>query len=385
MSVWKQIALSMVLLAAAFVAWVWFFPGASQVMARWGIDWALAGTPEAGPAGSRRGQGQPQGRGPAGQGPVLVVTKPVEAATVNDRLQAIGTGRASATVTVSPYSPGRLVEFLVSSGARVKKGDVIARLDSETEEIALERARIVRDDNAAKVKRLRALRASNAASAVQLADAEVAVRNAELAVHDAELALRRRTITSPISGVVGILPIEAGNYVTSQSAIATIDDRSSILVDFWVPERFAATIAPGAELEARSLASPNAVFKGTVAAVDNRIDQKTRTLLVQAKIDNPSDALRAGMSFRVEMHFAGDSYPSVSPLAIQWGADGAFVWAVVEGKTRRVPVRIVQRNPDDVLVEAELKPGDVVVTEGVQSVREGSEVRIAGEPAANGS
>ncbi|QPC85502.1 efflux RND transporter periplasmic adaptor subunit [Mesorhizobium sp. NBSH29] len=383
MSVWKQIALSIVVLMAAFAAWVWFFPGASQVMARWGIDWASAATPKAADAaaGNRQDQGERRGRGGgAGQGPVLVATEPVQTATINDRLQAIGTGRASATVTVTPYSAGRLTEFLVSSGAHVKKGEVVAKLDSETEEIALNRAKIARDDNAAKVKRLRSLRASNAVSSVQLADAEVAARNAELAVSDAELALNRRSIASPIAGVVGILPIEAGNYVTSQSALATIDDRSSILVDFWVPERFAALITQGAELEARSLAGPGTVFKGTVAAVDNRVDQKSRTLLVQAKIDNPSDALRAGMSFQVEMRFAGDTYPSVSPLAIQWGTEGAFVWTVVDNKTKRVLVRIIQRNTDEVLVDADIAPGQMVVTEGVQSVREGADVRVAGAP-----
>ena len=64
-------------------------------------------------------------------------------------------------------------------------------------------------------------------------------RQCRLALRDAELALERRSIVAPIAGIVGILPVEAGNYVTSQTAIATIDDRSSIIVDFWVPERFA--------------------------------------------------------------------------------------------------------------------------------------------------
>jgi multidrug efflux pump subunit AcrA (membrane-fusion protein) len=85
------------------------------------------------------------------------------------------------------------------------------------------------------------------------------------------------------------------------------------------------------------------------------------------------------MSFQVGMKFAGDTYPAVSPLAVLWGTDGAFVWAVENGKVKRVPVRVVQRNTELVLVEAPLAIGDMVVTEGVQSVREGSEVMIAGQ------
>src|SRR5690606_38122338 len=98
----------------------------------------------------------------------------------------------------------------------------------------------------------------------------------------------------------------AGNYVTSTSALATIDDRSSILVDFWVPERFAASVKVGGALSASSIASPKDVFQGTVSAVDNRVDEKSRTLWVQALIANPGDALRAGMAFEVTMKFPGD-------------------------------------------------------------------------------
>jgi RND family efflux transporter MFP subunit len=383
MSAWKQIVLSIVILLAAFAGWASFFPGAPQVLARWGIDWANAATPKA-ETGAR--QDARQGGGNSMQ--AMVVTAPVRVATINDRLQAIGTGRSNASVTVNPYTAGRLVEFLVQSGAHIEKGQVIAKLDSETEEIALERAKIAGDDAAAKVERFRALRKSNTATAVQLTEAELAFRNAELSIHDAQVALDRRSVVAPISGIVGILPIEAGNYVTSQSAIATIDDRSSILVDFWVPERFAAAVKVGTEIQARPLANPKDTFTGTVSAIDSRIDQKSRTLWVQAKIANPADSLRAGMSFQVTIQFPGDTYPAVSPLAIQWGADGAFIWMVENGKTKRVPVRIIQRNTDDVLVDAPIVSGDIVVTEGVQSVREGSEVRIAGrerQPAVGGS
>ncbi|MCB1470589.1 MAG: efflux RND transporter periplasmic adaptor subunit, partial [Rhizobiaceae bacterium] len=228
-----------------------------------------------------------------------------------------------------------------------------------------------------KVERARALRKSNAITQVQVTQTELDLRNAELSVHDAQVALDRRSVVSPLSGIVGILPIEAGNYVTSQSTIATIDDRSNILVDFWVPERFAAAIRIGAQIAATPLADAKQAYSGFVSAIDNRIDEKSRTLWVQAKIANPSDSLKAGMSFQISMAFPGDTYAAVNPLAIMWGADGAFIWGVQDGKVRRVPVRIIQRNTENVLVEGEIAGGDMVITEGVQSVRDGDEVRIA--------
>jgi len=200
-----------------------------------------------------------------------------------------------------------------------------------------------------------------------------------LALQDAELALLRRSVAAPIAGTVGILPISAGNYVTNQSAIATLDDRSSILVDFLVPERFAAAVKVGAQLSATPIANPNNAYTGTVSAIDNHIDETSRTLLVKAKIANPADSLRAGMSFQIAMKFPGDTYPAVSPLAILWGSDGAYVWQVENGKARRVAVRIIQRNTETVLIDAPIDSGDMLVTEGTQSVSEGGEVRIAGE------
>ncbi len=210
-----------------------------------------------------------------------------------------------------------------------------------------------------------------------MTEAALAVDNARLALRDAELALDRRTVTAPISGVVGILPVAAGNHVSSTTEIARIDDRSEILIDFWAPERYAALIDVGDLLKASSIARPAEVYDGEVSALDNRIDAASRTLQVQARIKNANDTLRAGMSFQVTMTFPGDSYPAVDPLAIQWGSGGAFVWLVRDGIAERTDVRIIQRNTDTVLVEAPLKPGEIVVTEGVHAVRDGAPVAVA--------
>lgn len=374
MAFWKQLLVSAFVVVVAAALWVGFFPGAGETLARLGIDWVPVAT-----ATAKAGGDQQQPRGAGGQRDTrpIVVAEPVTTATINDHLYAIGTGRAVNSVTVTPFASGRLTEVLVTSGKTVASGDVIARLDSDAEQIAVDRSRIALADARAKQDRMSALRSSNTVTAVQASDAEIAVRNAELALRDAELALQRRSIVAPIAGIVGIIPVSAGNYVTAQSEIATIDDRSQILVDYWVPERFAGMVKVGDPLEATSVAQPGEQFQGIVSATDNRIDAASRTLHVQAAIRNADDALRAGMSFRVSMQFPGDTYPAVNPLAVQWGTDGAFVWAVTDGSARRTPVRIIQRNTDSVLVEAALKPGTQVVTEGVHLVREGARVETA--------
>jgi RND family efflux transporter MFP subunit len=374
MKVWKQLALAVLVLAATGACWLYFFPGSNDLLEKAGIDRGSTAATE--PAGAA-GKGQKRN----GQALPLVVVRTAAEAKINDKLSAIGTGKAKSSVSVTPYAAGRMTEILVTSGSHVMAGDVIARLDSEAEVIIADKARTALKDAQTKLKRAENLSTTNTVSAVQVADAELAVENAGLDLREAELALDRRAIKAPISGIVGILPINAGNYITTTTQVATIDDRSQLLVDFWVPERFAPSIAIGAAVSATSIARPGETFKGEISAIDNRVDSASRTLHVQAKITNPKDTLREGMAFKVSIDFAGEKYPTVDPLAIQWGTEGAYVWKIAENKATRVPVRIVQRNTTNVLVDADIKPGDQIVAEGVQSVRQDGLVQIKGQPA----
>ena len=373
MRVWKQLLIGLGVILAGVLLWGRLAPGANGVLQSAGLPEGLAaaiapaGDGEAGEGGARRGA--------FGGGPALVATKPVAMAVVNDRLNAIGDGEAIRSVTVTPYATGNLTEVLVESGQRVEQGQVIARLDSDEQEIAADQARVAVESATQKLKRIENLRSSM--TVAELQDAQTALKAAELALRNAELALSRRAITAPYGGVVGIISVNPGDYVTTSSAIARIDDRSQILVDFWVPERFATSVRVGGEVSATAVARPGETFAGAVQAIDNRIDQESRTLRVRARIDNPEDLLRAGMSFQVTMRFAGEHYPSVDPLSVQWSADGSYIWRVKGETVERVPVHSVQRNPDKVLVKATLAEGDQVVTEGLQTLRPGGAVRTA--------
>ncbi|MCZ4092176.1 efflux RND transporter periplasmic adaptor subunit [Sinorhizobium psoraleae] len=384
MRLWKQLAVSFVVLTVGAVAWVRFAPGAGETLAAIGASHPLIDAlskPQDGEGGS--GGRRNGGRGQGGQGgfgdAALVVVRPSASAIVNDRLNAIGNGEAIHSVTVTPTATGNLTEIFVRSGDRIAKGCVIARLDSDDQRIAAEQARLTRDSAQEKVQRYRNLSTARAVTAVEVRDAEIALQAAELALKTAELDLRRRDIVAPSKGVVGIITVNVGDYVTTSTPIAVVDDRSQILVDFWVPERFASKIFVGQPVTANAIAQAGRQLEGVIHAIDNRLDQASRTLRVRARLENPDDMLRAGMSFSVTMAFDGDRYPTVDPLAIQWSSEGSYIWRVNGDRSERLPVKIIQRNPDKVLVEASLTEGDRIVTEGVQRLRDGGAVRVAGE------
>jgi len=380
MPFWKQFIACLVVIAAGFAGWVFFVPGAGETLRKAGFSEVskLAPSEAAQPAA---GEGQSRRREGGANAPILVVTQTVVRGVVNDRLSAIGTGDAIRSVVVMPQASGTIREILIKSGDRISKGQVLARLDSEEQVIARGQADVALKSAIEKSSLYHNIKSS--VSRMDVFDAEIAEQGARLQLQAAELNLERRNIVAPIDGIIGIIPVNVGDNVSTTTPIATLDDRTEILVDYWVPERFANTITVGHPVEATSVALPGRAFSGVVEAIDNRIDAASRTLRVRARIDNASDELRAGMSFNVGMKFAGDQYPAVDPVSVQWDSQGAFVWHVVDGKSQKVRVSIVQRNPDFILVKADLKDGDAIVTEGLQRVREGGAVRVASEVASN--
>jgi RND family efflux transporter MFP subunit len=387
--IWKQLLACVIVLLAILGLWVFFVPSAGDSLIRMGVApkavALLRGAPNSPEAasdqtakgetasGGQRGGGSATGTG--GARATLVAVEPVTLGTVNDRMSAIGSGEAIQSVVVMPQATGTITEILVSSGQKVVRGQVLARLDDDEQLIEQEKAQVALKsavEKSASYKNLQSF------SRLDVLDAQIAEQSAKLAVSTAEFNLKRRNILAPIDGIAGIVAVNIGDNVTTQTSVVTLDDRSSILVDFWAPERFATAIQPGQPVEATSIARPGQVFTGKVEAIDNRIDAASRTMRIRAKVDNASDQLRAGMSFGVLVRFAGETFPAVDPLAVQWDAEGSFVWQIKDKKSVKTRVRIVQRNPDSVLVDAALKEGDQVAVEGLQRVRDGGAVRIVG-------
>jgi len=333
-----------------------------------------AGAP--GPGSGQPGNAKSSGRGAPGD--TLVVSEAATQALINDRLNAVGSGEAKTAATVVPLSAGTLIEVFVSPGQHVVKGDVLARLDDEEQILARDRAARIAEDAAINESRLSQLYSSKSTPAAELDNAKAARADADLVLQEAELMLQRRLIIAPISGIVGLVSVDPGNYVTGQTELLTIDDRSTILVKFWVPERFANSISLGQSLTANTAASPGTQLAGVVSGIGSRVETDSRTLPIVATLDNASDTLRPGMSFELQLQFPGNTFPAVNPLAIQWDSQGSYVWRIEDSKAQRVPVTIVQRNPESVLVAGGVSADDQIIIEGLLSLRAGASVRSQG-------
>ncbi|MEE2950651.1 MAG: efflux RND transporter periplasmic adaptor subunit [Pseudomonadota bacterium] len=342
-------------------------------VARDAIVWIA---PEAGEPAKDLAQGPGPGR--RGSGKIAAVVSPVVLEESQSDMRALASAEAVRSVVVHPDSTSGLIEeVLVSSGDVVEAGAPLVRLEQASESVAVDRARLALAATEDKLTRYEQLVRRNAVTNVEVTDVTRERDAALLDLRAAEIALRKREVKAPIAGRVGIVTVEKGTMVDASTTIATIDDRSELKLVFYMPERFLSDISIGTPVRATSIARPDAVNEGKIVAIDSRVDEESRTVRTEARIDNEDDRLRPGMSFAVTVALEGKDYLATDPLAVVWERTGPFVWKVAGGKAEKAPVRIVQRDVDRVLVVSDaLQPDDLVVVEGIQPMRPGADIEI---------
>lgn len=296
------------------------------------------------------------------------------------RIEAVGTARARRAAVIFPETGGEVTEVAFEAGDRVRTGDTLVTLDDREERLALARARVAVRDAELQLERFTKLEAPSAIARSQVDDARIALENARIDQRLAEVALADRTVRAPFDGYVGLTDIDPGARITPATEITRLDDRAVLYVDFDAPEQVFGRIAVGDTIAMTPFSDPDRAVDAAVERVDSRIDTDTRTFTVRARVDNPADAFRPGMSFQVNFELPGRRYPAIPEAAIVWGGDGAYLWAVRDGTATRVPLTIISRQDGLVLVRAPLAEGSSIVAEGVQKVREGTAVteRYAG-------
>jgi RND family efflux transporter MFP subunit len=307
-----------------------------------------------------------------------VSTYTVKTEPVSERVAAVGSGRALSQVTLTTRVAGVISEIFFKGGDRVEKDQVLLKLASEPEAIAVETAEAQRAQAFDAVERYNQLNEA-AVSRVVKAEAETALKVADAALRRAREDLDRMAIKAPFAGIIGLTNLQIGDYLAVGNPVASLDDRSTIVIEFTVPEAVAPQIKIGMPVRASLAARVGEIFNGEVAAVGTRIDPVTRTLSVRGEIPNPDLKLIPGSTFSVTVRLAGEKSPVVPGLAIQWDRNGAYVWRLKDDSTvERVDAAILARDSDRVFIDAALKDGDKIVNEGGGLLSAGQTVKQLG-------
>ena len=324
-----------------------------------------------------------------GQAPAVpVMTVPAQLTDLRETLTSVGTARALKSVSVYAETSGRVTAVAIDADTAVAEGDLLLQLDDRDETLAVELATVKLADAERLVTRYTTVNARDAnIPESQLDDARAAVDSARIALEQARVDLDRRRITAPFAGRVGITEIDVGDRIDTTSLVTTIDDRSLLLVNFSVPEVYVDRVTRGKPVDVRLWDAADAPVSGEIVAVDSRIDINSRAFVARAAINNAADRFRPGMAFEISLNASRGAFISVPDIAVQWGADGAYVWVAEDGRAARREVRLVKRLAGAILIEGEVAEGEPVVMEGVQSVRAGVALKPLSDnlnPAENG-
>ncbi len=325
----------------------------------------------AGPQAEQARSGGRPGGARGGYAPVVAMGT-AKADFVARTVSVIGEARALKSVVITAEATGIVEEVVVAPGARVAKGDLLLQINDDEQQVALVRARAnfpIARDNAA---RYRDLASDEAASALEAEEAQNAFIAARADLRAAEVAVAQRRILAPFDGIVGLIDSEAGDYIQAGGAVTTLDDTSSVIIDFAVPQEAAGFINIGQTVEAAMTSAAERTYRGEITAIDSRVDPASRSLRAEATFVNVDGRLIPGAVFTVSTTAEGEPAISIPGLAVQWDRSGAYVWRRnAEGAAEQASVVILQRRDDIVVVEGDIAAGDAIVVEGADRVRRG--------------
>jgi membrane fusion protein (multidrug efflux system) len=362
------------LVVIAFVlggAAVWYFTGGR----------APGAGPQAGAAAGRPGGGWPGAGGPGGlaqQAPLVTVAR-VRNDQVYDTVEALGTAQANESVTINAKVTDTVRRVNFSDGDYVDAGTVLAELTNQEETASLAEARANLEDAQNDLRRQEDISAKGlgSKSALDSARSKVAAQQAR---YDAVIArLKDRLILAPFGGLLGFRQVSPGTMVSPNTSITTIDDISTIKLDFTVPEAFLGAMTPGARVIAQSVSYPGRNFEGLVKTVGSRIDPITRAATVRALVPNKDHALRPGMLLTVQVLTTQHLALVVPESAVFQVQNRAYVYRVEDFVAHQQQVQVGSRHFGTAEVLTGLNDGDLIVVEGIVKLREGLKVRYESE------
>ena len=352
---------------------------------------------------ARSGGAQAAGKDNKGDGPkaILVETATAGRSDVPIYLEGLGTVQAFYTVTVTARVDGELQKVGFVEGQTVKKGDLIGQIDPRPFQAALDQSIATHAKDVAQLASAKAdldryelLAPQNLASKQTLdsqhalvAQLEAQIKGDQANIDNARTQLSYTTIVSPIQGKTGIRRVDPGNNVhsTDTGGIVTVTQVQPIACIFTLPEESLPTLnlaleAGQVKVTAMSRDNKTELDTGTVALVDNQIDQTTGTIRVKATFPNPHNALWPGefVNARVLVRTEKNAV-TVPSVAIQRGPHGMYVYLVKSDSTVEVRLLKVGNETDALTVVTDgIKEGDQVVLSNQYRLEPGAHVRSVG-------
>ena len=299
------------------------------------------------------------------------------------RLPTVGSLKALQGVDLSLEIAGTVKDVQFQSGQKVKAGQPLVQLDSAVESALLETAQADLGLAQLDFGRGSQLIGSQAISKGEYDRLSAQLQKNKATVNQLKASLAKKHIVAPFSGTIGIRQVDVGDYLASGTVIATLQDLSSLYADFYIPEQSLPKIAIGQAVQINVSAYPAETFTGTVSAINPKVEDSTRNVLVRATLANPDGKLFPGMFASLQVILPDPQNRIVLPeSAITYTLYGNSAYVVAQKKAsdgslekddKGQPILIAERR---FIETGERRDGWVMITKGVQT---GEQVVTAGQ------
>ena len=308
--------------------------------------------------------------------PMPVEIAEVKEQNVADKFEAVGTIEAIEAVTVVSEIDASVISIPFEEGSFIKNGDVIAQLDDLQLAAEVSRAEALYTQSKAAYSRVKSVVEQKAGAPQDLDDAEASLKVAEANLQLAKARLAKTRIIAPFSGTIGSRKVSVGTFLRTGNAIAELANLNEIRVNFSAPERFLAQLKKGANVNVTSPVYPGHEVKGKIIAVEPIIDSDTRSANVVARVQNPGQKFRPGMSANVSVILTERPGALTIPNeAVFANGSQSFVYVVnADSTVKLTAITTGLQLADIVEVLQGLQPGMNVIQAGHQKVFEGAKV-----------
>jgi membrane fusion protein (multidrug efflux system) len=327
-----------------------------------------------------------------GASPMTMPPTTVSSAVVKEEdwaptLSAVGSISAVQGAIVSTELGGIVSGVGFQSGSEAKKGEVLLKLDSSSEEALLHTAEADLELARANLQRERDLAARKVVSKQELDAAESTFGQKQGTVDNMRAFIAKKQVRAPFDGQLGIRQVNVGQMINSGQQVVSLQALDPLYVDFALPQQELSKLAPGLEALVRTDAVPGREFKGKLTALNSMVDTVTRNVTLQATFENPDHALKPGMFVKINIALPEKGKTLVIPgSAVSYAPYGDSVFVIDKKKDpktgketqtlRQAFVRVGEARGDFVSVTQGLKAGDEVVSTGVFKLRNAMPVTI---------
>ncbi|WP_300242306.1 efflux RND transporter periplasmic adaptor subunit [Pseudomonas sp.] len=310
------------------------------------------------------------------------------------RLPSVGSLKALQGVNLSLEVAGTVKDLQFESGQQVKAGQPLLTLDSAVESALLETAQADLGLAQLDFGRGSQLVGSQAISKGEYDRLSAQLQKNKATVNQLKAALAKKRILAPFAGTIGIRQVDIGDFLASGTVIATLQDLSSLYVDFYIPEQSVPKIRLGQTVELSVAAFPGESFPGSISAINPKVENSTRNVLVRATLANPGGRLLPGMFADLQVLLPDPQLKVVVPEStLTYSLYGNSVYVVTQKKAadgsqekdpKGQPLLVAERRFVDtgehrgglVMINKGVKKGEQVVSAGQIKLDNGADISI---------